>query len=151
MVITTLAMPDLATPALADLTPAQAFAAIPLAAVCCDQTFAKEEAAVIRQQLLARAAYQAMEPYAFGLLISGLLKRIREEGWQELITAAVPQLNLDQQETAFSLACQLIYCDRKVAAVEQEFLLALADLMSLEKGRTHQILEVCEVMHRDCL
>ncbi|WP_094591168.1 tellurite resistance TerB family protein [Vulcanococcus limneticus] len=138
-------------PALADLTPMQAFAAIPLAAICCDQTFATEEAEVIRQQLLSRAAYRAMEPYAFGMLISGLLKRLREESWQELIAAAVPQLNLDQQETAFALVCQLIHCDRKVAAVEQEFLLALADLMSLEPSRTRQILEVCEVMHRDCL
>jgi hypothetical protein len=140
-----------AMPALADLSPVQAFAAIPLAAVCCDQTFATEEAEVIRQQLLTRAAYQAMEPYAFGLLISGLLKRMRDESWQELITAAVPQLNPDQQETAFALACQLIHCDRKVQPIEKEFLLTLAGLMSVDPSRTHQILEVCEVMHRDCL
>lgn len=49
------------------MTAAEAFAAIPLAAVCCDQQFSKDEAWVIREQLLSRAVYQAMEPYAFGL------------------------------------------------------------------------------------
>jgi hypothetical protein len=34
----------------------EAFAAIPLAAVCCDQTFGKEEARVIREQLLERSS-----------------------------------------------------------------------------------------------
>ena len=34
------------------MTTLEAFAAIPLAAVCCDQTFRKDEALVIREQLL---------------------------------------------------------------------------------------------------
>jgi hypothetical protein len=63
------------------LTITEAFAAIPLAAVCCDHTFGKDEARVIRDQLLTRSAYQAMDPYSFGLMISGLLKRFREESW----------------------------------------------------------------------
>lgn len=97
------------------LTIPEAFAAIPLAAVCCDQTFGKDEARLIRDQLLTRSPYQAMEPYSFGMPISGLLKRFREESWQGLIAAAAPQLNQDQQETAFALACQLIHCSGVVA------------------------------------
>ena len=34
---------------------------IALAAVCCDQTFGKDEARVIREQLLGRAAYWERE------------------------------------------------------------------------------------------
>lgn len=133
------------------LTIPEAFAAIPLAAVCCDQTFGKDEARVIRDQLLTRSPYQAMEPYSFGMLISGLLKRFREESWQGLIAAAAPQLNQDQQETAFALACQLIHCDRQVQAQEHDFLTALADTLSLSAARASQILEVCALLHRDCL
>ena len=96
------------------MTTLEAFAAIPLAAVCCDQTFGKDEAHVIREQLLGRTAYREMEPYAFGLLISGLLKRFREESWQGLIASAAPLLSREQQEMAFALACQLIHCDRIV-------------------------------------
>jgi hypothetical protein len=131
------------------MSASEAFAAIPLAAVCCDQTFGKEEARMIREQLLERSSYRAMEPYAFGMLISGLLKRYREESWQGLIATAAPQLNLEQQETAFALACQLIHCDRQVAAAEREFLIALADQLALAPERTQQILDVCELLNRD--
>jgi hypothetical protein len=34
---------------------------ISLAAVCCDQTFGKDEARVIREQLLGRNAYRELE------------------------------------------------------------------------------------------
>jgi hypothetical protein len=107
------------------MTTLEAFAAIPLAAVCCDQTFGKDEARVIREQLMGRTAYREMEPYAFGLLISGLLKRFQEESWQGLIASAATLLSPEQQEMAFSLACQLIHCDRIVAPQEQQFLAVL--------------------------
>ncbi|MCX5961143.1 MAG: hypothetical protein NT053_15460 [Cyanobacteria bacterium] len=44
------------------MTTLEAFAAVPLAAVCCDQTFGKDEARVIREQLMGRTAYREMEP-----------------------------------------------------------------------------------------
>ena len=131
------------------MTAAEAFAAIPLAAVCCDQHFSKDEAWVIREQLLGRSLYRAMEPYAFGLLISRLLKRLREDSWQGLIAAAAPVLSPGHQEIAFALACQLIHCDRDVSAAEQEFLHALAAELRLSEARALQILEVCELLHRD--
>ena len=133
------------------LTITEAFAAIPLAAVCCDQTFGKDEARVIRDQLLTRSAYQAMDPYSFGVMISALLQRFREGSWQGLVAAAAPQLNPEQQETAFALACQLIHCDRQVTASEQDFLTTLAAALSLNEARASQIVEVCELLHRDCL
>lgn len=131
------------------MTTLEAFAAIPLAAVCCDQTFGKDEARVIREQLLGRTAYQEMEPYAFGLLISGLLKRFREESWQGLIASAAPLLSTEQQEMAFALACQLIHCDRIVAPQEQEFLAALAQQLQFTTDRAEQIFEVCDLLNRD--
>ena len=131
------------------MTTLEAFAAIPLAAVCCDQTFGKDEARVIREQLLGRSAYREMEPYAFGLLISGLLKRFREESWQGLIASAAPLLSSEQQEMAFALACQLIHCDRIVAPQEQQFLAVLAQQLQISTARAEQILEVCGLLNRD--
>ncbi|MFM8605954.1 MAG: tellurite resistance TerB family protein [Cyanobium sp.] len=127
----------------------EAFAAIPLAAVCCDQSFGKEEARVIREQLLERTAYRAMEPYAFGLLISTLLKRLREGSWQELISDAAPILSTEERSTAFALACQLIHCDRDVVAMEVQFLSELAAVLKLSDQRAQQILEVCDLLNRD--
>ena len=131
------------------MTTLEAFAAIPLAAVCCDQTFGKDEARVIREQLMGRTAYQEMEPYAFGLLISGLLKRFREVSWQGLIASAAPLLSSEQQEMAFALACQLIHCDRIVAPQEQQFLAVLAEQLHFTTARAEQILEVCDLLNRD--
>jgi len=131
------------------MTTLEAFAAIPLAAVCCDQTFGKDEARVIREQLLGRTAYREMEPYAFGLLISGLLKRFQEESWQGLIASAAPLLSPEQQEMAFALACQLIHCDRIVAPQEQQFLGLLAQQLQFTPARAEQILEVCDLLNRD--
>ncbi len=131
------------------MTTLEAFAAIPLAAVCCDQTFGKDEARVIREQLLGRSAYREMEPYAFGLLISGLLKRFREESWQGLIASAAPLLSPEQQEMAFALACQLIHCDRIVTPEEQQFLAALGEQLQFTTARAEQILEVCDLLNRD--
>ena len=131
------------------MTTAEAFAAIPLAAVCCDHSFSKDEARVIREQLLGRSAYRAMEPYRFGLLISDLLRRFREESWQGLIAAAAPKLSPEQQETAFALACQLIHSDREVVPEERAFLEALADQLQLTLERAQQILEVCDLLNRD--
>jgi len=131
------------------MTTLEAFAAIPLAAVCCDQSFGKDEAQVIREQLMGRRAYREMEPYAFGLLISGLLKRFREESWQGLIASAAPLLSSEQQEMAFALACQLIHCDRIVAPQEQQFLAVLAEKLQFTPVRAEQILQVCELLNRD--
>ena len=131
------------------MTTLEAFAAIPLAAVCCDQTFGKDEARVIREQLLGRSAYREMEPYAFGLLISGLLQRFREESWQGLIASAAPLLSPEQQEMAFALACQLIHCDRIVTPEEQQFLAALGEQLQFTTARAEQILEVCGLLNRD--
>ena len=131
------------------MTTLEAFAAIPLAAVCCDQTFSKDEAQVIREQLIGRTAYREMEPYAFALLISGLLKRFRVESWQGLIASAAPLLSPEQQELAFALACQLIHCDRIVAPQEQQFLAALAQQLQFTTDRAKQIFEVCDLLNRD--
>ena len=131
------------------MTTLEAFAAIPLAAVCCDQTFGKDEARVIREQLLGLTAYREMEPYAFGLLISELLKRFHDESWQGLIASAAPLLNPEQQELAFALACQLIHCDRIVAPQEQQFLAAVAQQLQFTPARAEQILEVCDLLSRD--
>jgi hypothetical protein len=133
------------------MTITEAFTAIPLAAVCCDHTFGKDEARVIREQLLTRTTYRAMGPYSFGLMISGLLQRFRAESWQGLISAAAPLLNREQRETAFALACQVVHCDRDVAPAEQQFLSALAAQLDLNDARAMQILEVCELLQRDCL
>lgn len=134
-----------------DRCTAEAFAAIPLAAVCSDRHFRPEEAEVIRSQLLSRSPFRSMEPYAFGVLFSDLLRRYRENDWQLLVAQAAPLLNLQQRRTAYALACQLIHCDREVNPSERSFLEVLAQELQLPLPWSHQVIEVCELLYTDCL
>ena len=133
------------------MTPAEAFAAIPLAAVCCDSNFGREEAHVLKEQLVHRSPYRSMTPVAFGELIDGLLHLFRRDHWQELIRQAVPALTAAQQEVAYGLAVQLVFCDRVVNPEEATFLTTLGDELSLPAGRAAQIQEVLALLQRDVL
>jgi len=133
------------------MTPAEAFAAIPLAAVCCDSNFDREEAHVLKEQLINRSPYRSMTPLAFAELIDGLLRLFRRDHWQELVRQAVPALSAAQQEVAYVLAVKLVFCDRVVKPEEEAFLSTLASELSLPPGRTAQIQEVFALLQRDVL
>jgi hypothetical protein len=133
------------------MTPAEAFAAIPLAAVCCDSNFDREEAHVLKEQLINRSPYRNMTPLALAELIDGLLRLFRRDHWQELVRQAVPALTAAQQEVAYVLAVKLVFCDRVVKPEEEKFLSTLASELSLPPGRTAQIQEVFALLQRDVL
>jgi hypothetical protein len=133
------------------MTPAEAFAAIPLAAVCCDSNFDREEAHVLKEQLINLSPYRSMTPLALAELIDGLLRIFRRDHWQELVRQAVPALTAAQQEVAYVLAVKLVFCDRVVKPEEETFLTTLARELSLPPGRTAQIREVFALLQRDVL
>ena len=118
------------------MTPAEAFAAIPLAAVCCDSNFGREEAHILKEQLVHRSPYRTMTPLAFGELIEGLLHLFRRDNWQEV---------------AYGLAVQLVLCDRVVKPEEATFLTTLGNALALPPGRAAQIQEVLALLQRDVL
>jgi hypothetical protein len=133
------------------MTPAEAFAAIPLAAVCCDSNFDREEAHVLKEQLINLSPYRSMTPLALAVLIDGLLRIFRRDHWQELVRQAVPALTAAQQEVAYVLAVKLVFCDRVVKPEEEAFLTTLASELSLPPGRTAQIQEVFALLQCDVL
>ena len=92
-----------------------------------------------------------MTPLAFGELIDGLLRLFRRDHWQELVRQAVPALTAEQQEVAYVLAVQLVFCDRVVKPEEEAFLTTLGSELCLPPGRTAQIQEVLALLQRDVL
>ena len=133
------------------MTPAEAFAAIPLAAVCCDSNFDREEAHVLKEQLINLSPYRSMTPLALAELIDGLLRIFRRDHWQELVRQAVPALTAAQQEVAYVLAVKLGFCDRVVKPQEEAFLTTLASELSPPPERAAQIQEVFALLQRDVL
>ena len=118
------------------MTPAEAFAAIALAAVACDGTLDQEEARSLRGQLERRQPYVDRNEESMGRLFDGLLDQLRAEGWRPLLGQAIPVLSPPQQETALAMAAQLVHCDRVVAPEEHALLQEMASRMLLDRKST---------------
>jgi hypothetical protein len=133
------------------MNPAEAFAAIALAAVACDGSLDPDEARSLRGQLEHRHPYRERTEESMGRLFDVLLDQLRGEGWRSLLAQAIPALSAPQQETALAMAAQLVHGNRVVAPEERELLQAMADQMQLPPGRAEQILDVIHVLNRDSL
>jgi len=133
------------------MDPAEAFAAICLAAVGCDGQLGRDEALQLRSQLEGRAPFAAASEEAMATLFDRLLTVLRQQGWSALVQTAVPVLNPEQRETVLALAAHLVRADRQVQPVEETFLQELSQSLDLPPGRAEQILEVVALLHRDSL
>ena len=130
---------------------AESFAAICLAAVASDGVLGRDEARSLRVELDFRTPYSSMDEDVLVDLFDRLLLLWRQEGTEGLVRKALPQLNLEQRETALAVATQLVRVDRVLEAEELAFLDQLATGLELPEGRAQQILEVMDVLHRDAL
>ena len=135
----------------APMTPSEAFAAIALAAVACDGSLDREEAHALRQQLEKRSPYRDLSEVAMGKMFDGLLSTLRRDGWEALVSEAIPLLTPLQQETALAMAAELVHADRVVTETEREMLQRMSGQLQIAAERSQQILEVIALLHRDSL
>lgn len=133
------------------MTPAEAYAAIALAAVACDGSIDPQEVAMLRGQLEVLHPYKTRSEESMGRMFEGLLDQLHARGWGVLISQAIPVLTPSQRETALAMATHLIHGDRRVGQEEIKLLNALADQMALPDGRAANIMEVISLLHRDSL
>jgi hypothetical protein len=133
------------------MTPAEAFAVIPLAAVYADAHFDHKEAQVVNEHLRSRWPYREMAPVQMGELVDGLLQRLRHGRWEDLIHEAAAVLTREQQETAFAISAELIFCNRQVTSEEQKFLTLLAEALALPHEDARKIIEVFYLLGLDAL
>lgn len=135
----------------APLSPAEAYAAIALAAVACDGTLDRPEARALRQQLEDRTPYRSLSAEEMGDLFDRLLALLRRLGWRELLLRAVPALTPPQQESALLMAAQLVRANGVVEPGEEEMLRDLSSLLSVSSDRCRLLLEVVDLLHHDTL
>jgi uncharacterized tellurite resistance protein B-like protein len=133
------------------MTPSEAFAAIALAAVACDGSLDRQEAQALRQQLEKRTPYRELSEVSMGQMFDGLLATLRRDGWEPLVSEAIPQLTAPQQETALAMAAELVHADRVLTETEREMLQRMASQLQLPAERSQQILDVIAMLHRDSL
>ncbi len=120
------------------MTPAEAFAVIPLAAASADNRLQPEEATLLYQQLRGHSPYREMTPVAFGTMISSILLALKERR-RDLVEEATSLLSLPEQEKAYAFAARIVHADR-VATREESLLLAeVGRLLSVTPERLGQI------------
>lgn len=120
------------------MTPAEAFAVIPLAAVCADHRLQPEEADLIMKMLRGRSPYNEMDPVVFGTMVSRLLLALRDRR-QALVEEAAAILSPEQQEKAFALAVRLVHADRIATQEEVNLLTDLSCALSVPSERLEEI------------
>ena len=120
------------------MTPAEAFAVIPLAAVCADHRLQPEEADLIMKMLRGRSPYNEMDPVVFGTMVSGLLIALRDRR-HALVEEAAAILSPEQQEKAFALAVRLVHADRIATQEEVNLLTDLSCALSVPPERLEEI------------
>jgi hypothetical protein len=133
------------------LSPAEAFAAIALAAVACDGVLDSHEAALLRAALEGRRPYRDRSEESMGRMFEKLLDLLHGQGWRMLLHRAIPVLTTSQRETALAMAAHLVHGDRRAHPEERELLEELAREAGLPEGRAERILEVIAVLHKDDL
>ena len=132
-------------------TAAEAFAAVALAAVACDGELTNLEAKSLRQQLEFREPYCHLSDEAMGDLLDRLLRLLREQGWQALVSQAAPLVPPEAAETALAVAAALTQADHVESTAEQTFLTALIQALAVENERARVIVDVVAVLNRDSL
>ena len=130
---------------------AESFAAIALAAVACDGKLGRDEAHALRRQLENRSLYNNCSEAAMGDLFDRLLLMLREQGVQGLISNAIPELSLRQQQSALAVAAHLVHADRVVNADEMAFLEQLTRDLSLPSDEAAMVIASIEALNRDML
>jgi hypothetical protein len=120
------------------MTPAEAFAVIPLAAACADKRLQKEEAELLLSQLRGRSPYREMDPAAFGTMVSSLLLGLRDNR-HALLEKAATLLSVVEQEEAFAFAAQMVHADRVATLEETSLLTEVAGALSVPVERLRDI------------
>jgi hypothetical protein len=120
------------------MTPAEAFAVIPLAAVSADNRLQPEEARLLNEHLRGHSPYREMNPVAFGTMVSRLLLALRDER-DTLVDEAVALLSPSEQEKAFAFAARLVHADRVATAEEAALLSEVGAMLDVPAERLGDI------------
>lgn len=135
-------------PAQEFFSPAEAFAAITLAAVASDGYLADDEARGISAALSRMKLFRSYSNDVMGRLFDKLLGILRQDGINTLFNAAKESLPQDLRETAFAVATDLVLADGTVTEEEQNFLNDLYQALGISSEIALQIVQVMSIKNQ---
>lgn len=130
------------------LSPAEAFAAITLAAIASDGYLSDEEARSISSSLDRMKLFRSYSDDVMRKMFDKLLGILRRDGFAELFNSAKESLPHELRETAFTIATDLVLADGIVTEEEQDFLNQLHQALDISGDTALQIVEVMLIKNR---
>lgn len=129
-------------------SPAEAFAAIALAATASDGYLSDDEARGISLTLSRMKLYRSYPNDVMYKMFDKLLGMLRREGVMELVEVAKESLPHELKETAFAVAADMVLADGYVTEEEKSFLNNLYQTLNIPEDIATQIVEVICIKNR---
>jgi tellurite resistance protein len=130
------------------LTPAEAFAAITLAATASDGDISDEEVRNISSALSRIKLFRNYPSDVMNRMFDDLLGILKRDGIDNLFNIAKESLSPELREAAFAVATDLVLADGVVTQEEKEFLNDLYHALSISSDIATQIVEVMLIKNR---
>lgn len=130
------------------LSPAEAFAAIALAAIASDGYLDDEGTRSISAILSGMKLFKSYPNDVMVRMFDTILGNIRREGINSLFNAAKESLSPEMREAAFAVATDLVLAGGVVTIEEQDFLNDLYQALGISSDIAKQIVEVMMIKNR---
>ncbi len=130
------------------LSPAEAFAAIALAAIASDGYLSPEEGRAVSYTLSRMKLFRSYPHDAMLEMFDKLLGIVRREGINALFNAAEDSLPYDLRESAFAVAADLVLADGMFTVEERGFLSDLHLSLGISGDTATQIVQVMLIKNR---
>jgi tellurite resistance protein len=130
------------------LNPAEAFAAITLAATASDGYLSEDEARVIYSALSRMKLFRSYPYDVMNRMFDRLLTILRRQGLDTLFNTAKESLPHNLREAAFTVATDLVLADGIVTQEEKDFLNDLYQALDIPSELATQIVQVMLIKHR---
>lgn len=131
-----------------ELTKAEAFAGILLAAAGADGHIADEEVSSLCTTTQRMKLFSNIAPNKFGTMMDGLVKILKREGVEKLVERCAEALPDDLRETAFANACDIVLADGVVEDEEKELIEKLQNELDIPGDRALDIVSVMVIKNR---
>ncbi|OUL24046.1 tellurite resistance TerB family protein [Nostoc sp. 106C] len=130
------------------LSPAEAFAAITLAATCINGDLSEDEARCISSVLSRLKLFRNHTNDLMNRLIEKILSILQRDGMNVLFNAAKESLNQDLREAAFAVATDLLLAEGIVTDEETIFLNDLYQALGVSREVAIKIVQVILIKNR---
>lgn len=130
------------------LTEAESMAGIALCAIAADGQITEEEAAGLGTTLSRMQLFSGMSNRQVNDIFNKLVKVVRAQGVDSLLTMSSAAIRADLKPTAFAVAADLIMADGHVAGQEKSFLEKIQKSLAVEDAMALKIVEVISIKNR---